>query len=65
MSVTQLRIVAEHLRTTPADLLHSAEQYAIQLRSQGVEITDEKPDATAGVLLALAILAALIAAGSS
>jgi len=65
MSVTQLRIVAERLRTTPSDLLKHADQYATQLRAQGVEITDEKSDSTAGVMLALAILAALIAAGSS
>jgi transcriptional regulator with XRE-family HTH domain len=65
MSVTQLRIIAEQLGTTPADLLQHTDEYANQLRAQGVEITDDKPDSTAGVLIALGILAALIAAASS
>jgi transcriptional regulator with XRE-family HTH domain len=65
MSVTQLRIVADQLQTTPAKLLQDAEHYANQLRAQGVEITDEKSDSTAAVLIGLALLAALIAAAGS
>lgn len=64
MSVTQLRMIADKLETTPTALLQHAEQYADQLRRQGVTITDEKPDSTGGVLIALGILAALIAAAS-
>jgi transcriptional regulator with XRE-family HTH domain len=64
MSVTQLRVIADKLQTTPAALLHHAEQYANQLRAQGVKITDEKSESPAGVLIALGILAALIAAAS-
>lgn len=65
MSVTQLRMIAERLGTTPVVLLRDAEQYANQLRAQGVTVTDEKHDAAAGVLIALGILAALIAAANS
>jgi transcriptional regulator with XRE-family HTH domain len=64
MSVTQLRIVASQLNTTPPDILDQTERYATQLRAQNVEVTDEKPDSNGGVLIALAILAALIAAAS-
>jgi transcriptional regulator with XRE-family HTH domain len=64
MSVTQLRMIAERLGTTSAVLIQNTDQYARQLRAQGVSVTDEKQNATAGVLIALGILAALIAAGS-
>ena len=65
MSVTQLRMIAERLETTPDFLLHHTEQYAMQLRAQGVTITDEKQESPAGALIALGILAALFAAASS
>jgi len=65
MTVTQLRLIAEGLSTTPERLLRHTAQYAGQLRAQGVDVTDEKPNSAAGVLIALGILAALIAAGSS
>jgi len=65
MSVTQLWMIAVQLKTTPAALLHHTEQYANQLRAQGVEITSDKAESPAGgVLIALGILAALIAAAS-
>ena len=65
MSVTQLRTIAEKLRTTPDSLLHYATLYANQLRAQGVTVTDDKVESAASVLIALGILAALIAAASS
>jgi hypothetical protein len=65
MSVTQLRMIAEKLGTTPDFLLHHTAQYANQLRVQGVTITDERQESAAGVLIALGILAALFAAASS
>ncbi len=65
MSVTQLRLIAEELSTTPDRLLRDSAQYASRLRAQGVDVTDEKPNSAAGVLIALGILAALLAAGSS
>ncbi|NNN18756.1 MAG: helix-turn-helix transcriptional regulator [Acidimicrobiaceae bacterium] len=65
MSVTQLRLIAEVLNTTPERLLQHTAQYANQLRAQGVDVTDEKPNSAAGVLIALGILAALFAAGNS
>ena len=65
MSVTQLRLIAERLGTTPDLLLHHTAQYAAQLRAQGVTVTDEKQKSAAGVLIALGILAALFAAANS
>jgi len=66
MSVTQLRLIADHLGTTPDFLLQHTRQYADQLRAQGVVITDNKQESPAGgVLIALGILAALFAAANS
>ena len=65
MSVTQLRMIAEKLGTTPDFLLHHTAQYANQMRVQGVTVTDDKQVSAAGVLIALGILAALFAAASS
>jgi transcriptional regulator with XRE-family HTH domain len=65
MSVTQLRAIADQLATTPDFLLQHTAQYADQLRAQGVNITDNKQQSAAGVLIALGILAALFAAASS
>lgn len=65
MSVTQLRIIAEKLGTTPDFLLQHTAKYANQLRTQKVAITDEKHGSSAGALIALGILAALFAAANS
>jgi DNA-binding XRE family transcriptional regulator len=64
MSVTQLRMIAEQLGTTSDVLLHQTEQYARRLRQQGVSVTDDKQGSPAGVLIALGILVALIAAAN-
>jgi len=65
MNVTQLRAVAAQLNLSSDALMQHAEGYAAQLQQQGVTITDEKPDSAAGVLIALGILAALVAAAKS
>ena len=65
MSVVQLRAISGQLDLAPETIVHNAEGYAAQLRQQGVSITDERPDSTAGVLIALGILAALVAAAKS
>lgn len=65
MSVTQLRAVAAQLGLLPGALMQDAEGYAAQLQQQGVSITDTKLDSAAGVLIALGILAALVAAAKS
>ncbi len=65
MSVTQLRMIAEKLGTTPDFLLHHTTRYASQLRVQGVTVNDEKQTSAAGVLIALGILAALFASAST
>jgi len=62
MSITQLRMIAEKLGTTSEDLLKHVALYAKQLKQNGVEVIDEKPASAAGVLIAMGILAALIAA---
>ncbi|HEV2174699.1 MAG TPA: helix-turn-helix transcriptional regulator, partial [Nitrospira sp.] len=53
MSVTQLRLIAERLSTTPDFLLQHTSQYAAQMRAQGVTVTDDKQGSAAGVLIAL------------
>lgn len=65
MSVIQLRAIAAQLKSWPGALMQDAERYAAQLQQQGVIISDEKPDSAAGVLIALGILAALVAAAKS
>lgn len=65
MSVIQLRAIAARLEMHVEVLLRHAEGYAAQLQQQGVSITDQKPDSAAGVLIALGILAALVAAAKS
>lgn len=63
MSVAQLRTIAPHVRATPAQLLEETERYAALFQRQGGEITGEKQESSAGgVLVALGILAALLAA---
>lgn len=63
MTVTQLRTIASHVRGTPAQLLEETERYAALFRRQGGEIIGEKQESSAaGVLVALGILAALLAA---
>jgi len=61
MTVTQLRVIAERLRTAAASLLHQADLFAARLHAQGVEVTDEKGVSPAAVLVALGILAAILA----
>jgi len=66
MNVVQLNAVATQLRMTPAQLLQDAERYVAHLRAQGVEITNDKQGSSgAGLLIALGLLAALIAAAGS
>lgn len=65
MNVVQLRAIAVQLGLTPDAIVRDAEGYAAQLQQQGVRITDVMPDSAAGVLIALGILAALVAATKS
>lgn len=65
-SVTQLRRIAEQLGTTAAEILSSADHLATQLAARGVQMTDEKPNQSAAIVLGIGILTALIIAiGSS
>jgi transcriptional regulator with XRE-family HTH domain len=66
ISVMQLNTVAACLQMQSSTILQDAERYAAHLRQQGVEITNEKQDSSAaGLLIALGLLAALIAAAGS
>jgi transcriptional regulator with XRE-family HTH domain len=66
LSLSQLWIVAGMLRTTGANILAEADQVAFYLQQQGVQITEEKKDNSAAVLIGLGLLAAaVVALGSS
>jgi len=65
LSLTQLRIAAAVLQAPASAILASAEQYANYLQLQGVQITDEKKDNSAAVLIGLGLLAAAMVALSS
>lgn len=60
MNLTQLRIIADQLGTTPSALTGEADQLVARLRAQGVEVKHEKEISPAAILIGLAILAALI-----
>ncbi|MFL6621147.1 MAG: helix-turn-helix domain-containing protein [Sulfurifustis sp.] len=64
MTITQLGQVAACLGLTPGDVLQRVDQLTMQLRAQGVEVTNQKePEISAGaILVALGILIALLAA---
>jgi transcriptional regulator with XRE-family HTH domain len=66
VSVTQLRQISYLLQINAQYLLTRADAIAQQLQAQGVQITHEKRDNSAAILLGLGILAAaLLAAGSA
>lgn len=62
MSVSQLRLIAANLGLTPGALLTEADVLVARLQAQGVEVSEEKPESQAGLLVALGILTALLAA---
>src|SRR6266853_309557 len=63
MTLPQLRVVAEYLNYSPGALLDEVDTLAARLRSQGVEVQNEKTIPVAAVLIGLGILAAILAAG--
>jgi transcriptional regulator with XRE-family HTH domain len=66
ISVTQLRRIAALLQTTAPEILTRADQIAQQLAAQGAQITHEKKDNSAAILIGLGLLAAvLVATGSA
>lgn len=66
LSLLQLRMAASALHTTAAQILTEADQFAAFLQLQGVQISDEKKDNSAAVLIGLGLLAAaVVALGSS
>lgn len=65
ITVAQLRIVARRLGMQPAQIVHEAEQWAQNLRQQGVTVTDEREVPKAALVVGLGILAAALLAASS
>jgi len=66
ISVTQLRQIAYILQINAQYLLNRSDLITQQLMAQGVQITHEKKDNSAAILLGLGILAAaLVAVGST
>lgn len=64
MTVAQLKRIAPLVRTTAGQLLNDADAYAAQFQRQGGELISEKQESSAGgLLVALGLLAALLAAG--
>ncbi len=61
ISISQLRVVARRLGIRPGDILSEADDLAERLRSQGVEVSDEKGVNPAAVMIGLGILAAILA----
>lgn len=64
LSVSQLRAIARKIRVPASTLLHEADTYANRLRAQAVEITEDKQESGAGLLIALGLLTALLAAAN-
>jgi transcriptional regulator with XRE-family HTH domain len=65
ISVSQLRIVARQLHVKPNEIIEKAEQWATNLKAQGVNVLDTTPENPAALLVGLGILAALVAMASS
>lgn len=63
LNLSQLRNVCDKLNTSPAQLLHNAEQYEALLRGQGVEVIAEKSVNPAAIAIGLGLLAALFLSG--
>ncbi len=63
MNLSQLRVVAHQLGVPSSVLLDEVDALTARLRSQGVEVTDEKLVSPGAILVALGILAAILASG--
>lgn len=59
LNLSQLRNVCSRLGLSPAQILHTADQYEAQLRRQGVDVVAEKPANPAAISIGLGLLAAL------
>jgi transcriptional regulator with XRE-family HTH domain len=62
MNLAQLRVVSTHLGQSPGEVTREADQLAGRLKSQGVEVKDDKGIPPAAILVGLGILLALLAA---
>jgi transcriptional regulator with XRE-family HTH domain len=62
MNLAQLRSACTVLSTTPGAALMHADDLAEQLRQQGVEVVDAKPDNAGAIAIGLGLLTALLLA---
>jgi len=62
MNISQLRLGAEGLGTSPGEILREADSLCEQLQRQGVEVKNEKQTSAGALLVGLGILAAILAA---
>lgn len=63
LNLSQLRSICAELGTSPAQVLHDAEQYESLLRRQGVDVIAEKSVNPAAIAIGLGLLAALFLSG--
>lgn len=62
LSLFHLRIIARVLGTSGADILQAADNLAAYLQQHGVQVTDDRKDNSAAVLIGLGLLAAAVVA---
>ena len=60
MNLAQLHAVAPHLKISPTEILQIADDYAAQLRKQGVQIVPDKPSNPAAAAIGLGLLMAIL-----
>ena len=65
ITVAQLRIIARTLKIRPSELLRQVEDWAQQLKGQGVTVTDTKEVPKAALAVGAGILTALLLAAAS
>jgi transcriptional regulator with XRE-family HTH domain len=65
ITVAQFRIIARALRMRPSDLLRQVEDWAQQLKGQGVTVIDAKEVPKAALAIGAGVLTALLIAAAS
>jgi transcriptional regulator with XRE-family HTH domain len=65
ISVTQLRQISHLLQINAQHLLNRADAIALQLQGQGAQITHEKQDNSAAIMIGIGLLAAALLAASA
>jgi transcriptional regulator with XRE-family HTH domain len=60
LNLSQLRIIAKRLDSSPHDVLKLADKYEVALLRQGVQVVSEKQDNSAAIAVGLGLLAAFL-----